>query len=398
MKVITDSRKIKEILSRNVVKIIPSREALARILKRRKIRVYFGVDPTNPYLHLGHTIPLRKLKEFQELGHEVIFLVGDFTARIGDPSGREKKRRPLTPREIRKNMASYEKEVGKILNLSKVKIKYNSEWFSKLSLNDFLEISSHLTVSRLLEREMFQQRLNKGGEVWLNEFLYPLFQGYDSVVMNIDLEVGATDQTFNMLIGRRLQQIYNKKKKFVLTTPILIGLDGRKMSKSYNNTINLNDKPDEMYGKVMSIRDELILHYFELCTDIPLREIIKMKIKLKKKKITPQELKERLAQEIVTLYHGEKKARLARVEFERIFRERKLPSKIKKIKIPQKEIPLLELLVKTKLATSKSEAKRLVMQKGVKIGGEIQQDWRVFIKIKKGQILQVGKRKFVELT
>jgi tyrosyl-tRNA synthetase len=397
MKVNTDPKKIKEVLTRNVVEVIPSKRALATLLKERRIRLYLGIDPTSPELHLGHAVALRKLREFQELGHRVIFLIGDFTAQIGDPSGRDKKREPLSFSQIKKNMAPYKKQAGKILDLSKVEIKYNSEWLSQLSLKDFLGISSRITISRLLERDMFQQRFQKGEEVWLNELLYPLLQGYDSVAMNVDLEVGATDQTFNMLVGRKLQRIYNKKEKFVLTTPMLAGLDGRKMSKSYGNTINILDPPREMYGKIMSIKDELIPQYFELCTNLPLKEIAAIKKKLKNQKVNPRDLKARLAQEIVKLYYGEGKAKKAGQEFKRIFQEKKLPSQIKEVEIREKKIAILDLLVKAKLASSKSEAKRLVFQRGVKINGRTLQNWQDLIEIKKGQILQVGKRKFVKI-
>ena len=397
MRVITDPKKIEEVLSKGVEEILPSKEGLARLMRKRKIRLYLGIDPTAPELHLGHAIPLRKLKEFQELGHEVILLFGTFTARIGDPSGRDEKRKPLSPAQIRKNLAPYQKQASKILNLSKVKVEYNDRWLAKLRFEDLIKLTSHFTVSRLLERDMFQRRLEKGGEIWVNEFLYPLMQGYDSVAMNVDLEVGSTDQTFNMLVGRKLQKIYNRKEKFVLTTPILVGLDGRKMSKTYGNTVNIIDPPNQMYGKLMSLRDDLIIQYFELCTELPLTEIREMEKNLKQRKVNPRDLKARLAREIVSIYHGERAAQIAEKEFERVFREKKLPTKIPEVKIKEKTLNILDLLVKTKLAPSKSEAKRLVFQKGVKIDGQVENDWQKIIEIKKGQVLQVGKRKIIRL-
>lgn len=416
MVIVKDSKKIEEVLTRGVVQVLPEKKALAALMKKKRLRLYLGIDPTSPKLHLGHAILLRKLREFQALGHEAILLVGDFTAQIGDPSGRDKTREPLSPSQIKKNMRTYKKQAGKILNFARdevskrvesekglissnrVKIKYNSQWLSQLKLKDFLKIASSLTVARLLERDMFQRRIAKKREIWLSEFLYPLLQGYDSVAMDVDLEIGATDQTFNMLIGRELQKKYHQKEKFVLTTPMLIGTDGRKMSKSYNNTINLTDSPREMYGKVMSLSDDLIVDYFELCTDLPLKEVRKIERELKTKKINPRDAKVKLAQEIVAIYHGRIKAQKAAKEFERVFKEKKAPSQMRKVAIKEKEIPLTELLVKTKLASSKAEAKRLVLQGGVKIDRKIQRDWQKKIKLKKGQVLQVGKRRFVKIA
>lgn len=397
MKINTDSKKIDEILTRGVEEILPSKAGLANLMRKRKIRLYLGIDPTDPNLHLGHTIPLRKLKEFQGLGHEVILLFGTFTAQIGDPSGRDEKRKPLSISQIKENMATYEKQVSKILNLSKIKIKYNDSWLSKLTFKDLTKLASHFTISRLLERDMFQRRLKKRGEVWVNEFLYPLMQGYDSVAIDVDLEVGATDQTFNMLIGRKLQRIYNRKEKFILTTPMLVGLDGRKMSKTYQNTVNIMDSPDEMYGKLMSLKDELIIQYFKLCTGLSLAEIKKIEKNLKLKKINPRDAKTRLAGEIVGLYWGKRAATKAEREFARVFQEKKIPSKIPLFIVTQKFYSILDLLVSLNLTKSKSEAKRLILQGGVKIDGKIEKDWQKTIKIEDGIIIQVGKRKFVKI-
>ena len=366
-------------------------------MKKRKIRLYLGVDPTSPNIHLGNAVCLRKLKEFQDLGHEAIFLIGNFTAQIGDPSGRDKKRKPLTLNQIRENMVSYKKQAAKVVNTSKIKVKYNADWLARFKFEDLINLASHFTTSRLLERDMFQKRLKKGEEVWLNELFYPLMQGYDSVAMNVDLEIGGTDQTFNMLVGRKLQKIYNKKDKFILTTPLLIGLDGRKMSKSYNNVVNLIDKPNEMYGKIMSLSDNLILHYFELCLGLSLSEIKKIEKGLKSKKVNPRDLKAKLAKEIVRIYHGIKKAKKAKQEFNRVFKEKKLPLKIKEVKIKEKKLNVLELLLKTKKVTSKSEAKRLILQKAIKINNLIKKDWREVIEIKKGSVIKVGKKKFIKI-
>lgn len=398
MKIDINQKKIDEVLTKGVEEILPSKEGLANLMRKRKIRVYLGIDPTDPNLHLGHAIPLRKLKEFQELGHEVILLFGTFTAQIGDPSGRDRKRKPLTLSQIKGNMATYKKQASKILNLSKIKIKYNDKWLSKLTFKNLLEITSHFTISRLLERDMFQRRLKKGGEVWVNEFLYPLMQGYDSVAMDVDLEIGSTDQTFNMLVGRKLQRIYNKKEKFVLTTPMLLGLDARKMSKTYQNTVNIIDLPNEMYGKLMSLKDDLIIQYFKLCTGLPLAEIKKIEKDLRLRKINPRDAKAKLAREITSLYWGKKAALETEREFNKIFQEKKTPSKIPIFIISQKFYPLLDLLVHLNLVKSKSEAKRLVLQGGLRINGKTERDWRKKIQIKDGMVIQVGKRKFVKIA
>ena len=395
---VKDSKKIEEVLIKGVERILPSKEELKNLMMKRKIRLYLGIDPTSPQLHLGHAIALRKLKDFQDLGHEVILLFGTFTARIGDPSGRDKKRKPLTPSQIEKNMKTYKDQSSKILDFSRVKIKGNADWLEKLNFNDLVKISSQFTISRLLERDMFQERIKAGGEVWLNELMYPLMQGYDSVAMDVDLEIGSSDQLFNALVGRKLQKIFRNKEKFILITPMLLGLDGRKMSKTYGNTVNLTDPPAEMYGKLMSLKDELILLYFQLCTNLPLKEIKEIERKLSKKEINPIEAKSRLAKEIVTIYHGGKKAEEAEKEFNRVFREKKLPLKIPVIQIKEKKLNILELLTKTKLISSKSEAKRLILQKAVKINGVLKENWQEIIEIKKEMVIKVGKRRFKKIV
>ena len=395
---VKDSKKIEEVLTKGVEEILPNKEQLKNLMMKRKIRLYLGIDPTSPQLHLGHAIALRKLKDFQDLGHEVILLFGTFTARIGDPSGRDKKRKPLTPSQIEKNMKTYKDQSSKILDFSRVKIKGNADWLEKLNFNDLVKISSQFTISRLLERDMFQERIRAGGEVWLNELMYPLMQGYDSVAMDVDLEIGSSDQLFNALVGRKLQKIFRNKEKFILITPMLLGLDGRKMSKTYGNTVNLTDPPAEMYGKLMSLKDELILLYFQLCTNLPLKEIKEIERKLSKKEINPIEAKSRLAKEIVTIYHGGKKAEEAEKEFNRVFRERKLPLKIPVVQIKEKKLNILELLTKTKLISSKSEAKRLILQKAVKINGVLKENWQEIIEIKKEMVIKVGKRRFKKIV
>ncbi len=390
-------KRIDQVLTKGTEQVLPDKKGLAELMKKKRIRLYFGIDPTSPNIHIGHAVLLRKLRDFQKLGHEVILLFGTFTAQIGDPSGRDKKREPLTLKQVKKNIATYKKQASKVLDMSKTKIKQNHVWLEKLKFDDLVKMGSNFTTSRLLERDMFQNRLKKGQEVWLNELLYPLMQGYDSVAMNVDLEIGGTDQLFNMLVGRKLQRIYNKKVKYVLTIPMLTGLDGREMSKTYSNFVNLIDVPNDMFGKVMSLKDELIIHYFELCTDLDLVEIRRMEKELKSKVVNPRDLKAKLAKEIVKIYHGEKLSQKAEEEFNKVFKEKKLPSEIKKVRILEKEIDILDLLVKANLVLSKSKAKRLIEQNAVVIDSVLKTDWQEKIKIKKGMIIKAGKRRFVQI-
>jgi len=392
MKIKTDPKKVEEVLSRGVEKVLPNREALKKLMQKRKIRLYLGIDPTAPKLHLGHTITLRKLQEFADLGHEAILVIGTGTVLAGDPSLRLETRPLMTEKEVAKNVKTWKKQAGKVLNFSKVKIKYNGEWLLKLKLEDIIKIASQISAVKLFQREMFQRRIKMGQTVLTHETLYPLLQGYDSVFLDVDLEIGGTDQTFNMLIGRELMGKMRKKEKFVLTCPMILGIDGRPMSKTSGNCIWLEDSPTQMFGKIMSIPDDLIFNYFKLLTRVSLTEIEKVK------KLNPRDAKIRLAREIVRLYHGEKKAMKAEKEFERVFKEKKLPSKIPGVKIKEEKLNILEFLVKTKLASSKSEAKRLILQKGVKINGIVKENWQEIIETKKGMIIQVGKRKFVKLT
>lgn len=376
---------MENVFESGVTEALPSKEALISLMEKRRIRIYFGVDPTSPNLHLGHAVALRKLRQFQDLGHEVVLLFGTFTAQIGDPSGKDKMRQPLTAKEASANMATYKKQAGLILNNSKTVYKENGAWLGKLRLDEILKIASNLTVSRLLERDMFQERLKQGREIWLHEFLYPLLQGYDSVAMDVDAELGGTDQTFNMLVGRRLLGSMKKKEKFVVTTPLLLGLDGRKMSKSFGNTVNLLDAPEDMYGKLMSLNDNLVAQYFELCTDVSPTAA------------APRDLKAQLAREIVRMYHGEKKAQEAEQEFDQVFRNKELPSEIREARIEENSMQLSDLLVRSQLASSKGEAKRLLEQRGVKIDGKVVEDSSVKVTIRKGMVLQVGKRHFVKI-
>jgi tyrosyl-tRNA synthetase len=395
---ITDPQKIEEALTRRVEQVLPSKEGLKNLMRKKKIRLYLGVDPTSPRLHLGHTIGLRKLQEFADLGHEAILVIGTGTVLAGDPSLRETTRPLITQKEIEKNIKTWKEQAAKIVDFSKIKIKYNGDWLTKLTLKEIVQIASHISAVKLFQREMFQERIKGGGTVWAHETLYPLLQGYDSVAMDVDLEIGGTDQTFNMLIGRELQKKMRNREKFVLTFPLIVGIDGKLMSKTTGNCVWLVDSPDQKFGKIMSIPDNLIIPYLELLTDVPQKTIQQYRKEPQLKKINPKIVKKRLAFEIVKMYHSFEVAKKAEKEFERIFKERKLPAEIPGIRVAQKSLNILDLLVKTKLAQSKSGAKRLVLQGGVEIDNKIEGDWRKFVKIKKGMIIKVGKRRFAKIS
>lgn len=399
MKVKTDAKKIEEILTRGVEKIIEKESLVKKLKSGKRLRVKLGIDPTSPDLHLGNAVVLWKLKEFQDLGHKIVLIIGDFTAQVGDPSGRLSPRRVLTEREIKENMKAYRFQIGKILDLKKTEIIFNSHHLSSLKLSQLYRLFSFFTVNQILEREMFQKRISLKKPIWLPEFFYPILQAYDSVVVKADVEVGGSDQLFNMLLGRQLQSFLNQSPQEIITMKILVGTDGReKMSKSFNNFIGIAESPNEQFGKLMSIRDELIPQYLELCTRLPMEEIKKDIQLLETGQINPRDLKRKLAREVVSLYHGKEMAEKAQREFDLVFREKKPPSEIPEVKIKEKNINILELLLKTKLANSKSEAKRLISQKAVKIDGELKENWREVVEIKKGMVIKVGKRKFVKIN
>lgn len=392
----TNSQKIEEILTRGVEEVIVKDELKEKLLSGQKIKLYFGVDPTGSDLHLGHVVALWKLKDFQDLGHEVVLLIGDFTARIGDPSGKDTARKPLTEKEVKNNFKNYKRQASKILNFSKVKIKYNSQWLSKLNFENILKLASSFTVQQMIQREMFQRRLNNDMPISLQEFMYPLMQGYDSVALDVDLEIGGNDQMFNMLAGRTLQKIYNNKDKDVMTLKLLLGTDGRKMSKTFGNFISIDDNPKDMFGKVMSIKDELMDQYFELATRLSENEIMEIK-----KSGNPRNIKASLAKEIVKMYHGEKLAKEAQEEFDKVFKNKELPSDMQIFETGSKNYLIADLLCDTLLAPSKNEAKRLVEGNAVEVivGDKKEKvtDWKKEIALQNEMIIKVGSRKFVKI-
>lgn len=397
-KIDTDAGKVKEILERGVEEIIVKEHLEKRLISGKQLVIYYGIDPTSPVLHLGHSITLRKLAKFQELGHKVILLIGDFTARIGDPTDKSATRQPLSEQQVKENMKDYKKQASRILDFDKVELKYNGDWWDKMLAKKMVEISSNLSVQKMLSRDMFEQRLKEGKTIGMHELLYPLMQGWDSVAMNVDLEIAGSDQLFNMLVGRELQKTYNKKDKDVLTMKLLPGTDGRKMSKTFGNTIGLTEKPNEMFGKIMSMRDELISEYFKLCTDFSMQEIKR----IEKEILNPKDRKAILAKEIIKMYHSEKEAELAEKEFNKVFRDKETPSEIPIFKTNKKTYPILDILKDAGLAVSKAEAKRIILGGGVDIIFEGKErragDWREILEVKQGIIIKAGKRKFAEIS
>jgi len=372
-------------------KVYPSKDSFLKELEKRKLTIYHGVDPTAPDLHLGHSTNYLLLKKLQQNGHKIIILIGSFTAQIGDPTGKDTARKRLTKKQVLNNAKTYKKQISKILDftskINPVQIKFNDKWYEKMKIADFMNLMSCFTHGQMIKRNMFQERLKRGQEINFIEFIYPMLQGYDSVAMNVDAEIGGTDQMFNMMRGRDLMQEYKNKEKFVITTKLLENpKTGKKlMSKSEGGYVALNDSPKEMFGKIMALPDEAIKPCIELCTGL---EQVKAD--------NPKQLKERLAKEIVTMYHSKKEAEKAEEEFNKVFKDKQLPSDIKGIKIKEKELNILDLLVKTKLVSSKTEARRLVEQKGVKIDKKIEDNWKKSIKIKNNLIIQVGKRRFIK--
>ncbi|HVE80663.1 MAG TPA: tyrosine--tRNA ligase [Candidatus Dormibacteraeota bacterium] len=383
-----------ELISRGISEVITEAE-LTRALKGKKMRLKLGVDPTSPDIHLGHAVVLRKLRQFQDQGHTVIFLIGDATARVGDPSGINKTRPVLSDKEIEANAKTYLAQVGKILDLKKAEIRRNSEWLDKLDLAKLLELAGKFTVAQIIERDDFKTRLKQGVEISLHEILYPLMQAYDSVCLEADVEFGGTDQRFNMLAARNLQKKLGQRPQQIVMCPLLVGTDGvQKMSKSFGNYIGITDTPADMYGKVMSLPDALVGSYYELCTDVPMN-VIKQVIADIAAGANPRDTKASLAREIVRQYHGEKEAAGAEEGFNKQFRDKQAPEDITEEKITKAAWDPAELLVGLGLASSKSEARRLISQKGVKIAGQtIDAD---NVKVGDGDIVQVGKRRFVKL-
>lgn len=388
------------VVGRGVVDLIERKELEERVAESirtgRPLRVKFGMDPTSPDLHVGHSVPLRKLRAMQQLGHHIVLIVGDATAMVGDPSGRNKLRPPLSRADVERNLRTYVEQAGKVLDLSKTEIRRNSEWFDPMRFEDVLKLCGRMTVARMIERDTFQKRIADNEPIGIHEFLYPLMQGWDSVVVKSDLELGGTDQLFNLLRGRDLQREEGQRGQICFTTPLINGLDGRKMSKSYGNAVSFNDEPDDMYGKIMSIEDGVMRDWYTLLTDLSDAEAAALLAG------HPREAKARLAQEITCSYHGLEAALKARDAFDRRFRDKEVPEEVPELAWPASAPPeglaLMSLLKELGLCPSTSEAKRLVEGGGVRLDGEVQSDpRRVVAKPAAPLLVQVGKRKFARV-
>ena len=397
----TDKVKIiTEIFDRFVGNTYPNKEAVFDALKNKKLKIYLGIDPTGPHLHLGHATNLIVLKKLQKLGHEIVLLIGDFTARIGDPTDRLAARKPLTAAEVRKNLKTFKAQAAKIINFSgpnAVRLVFNSKWHAKMTFEKVIELASHFTEQQIIERDMFRDRLKTGRVIGLHEFLYPLMQGYDSVALNVDMEIGGTDQTFNMLAGRKLQKIFNRKEKFVLTTKLLEHPQtGKKlMNKSEGGLINLDDAPDEMFGKLMALDDASMFPIARLSTEMPLARLSELETKVKNKTLNPRDAKIEIAEEVVSLYCGKKEAKRARKEFVRVFSKKEAPEEAEKLEIMNKNIGAVDLLIAAGVK-SRSEARRLIEQGAVSVDNAAITDPDQ--KVASGKILKIGKHRFFEIV
>jgi len=392
--------KIEELLTRGVDKIYPSKDELEKILRSgKKLKLYQGFDPTGTQLHIGHMIGLRKLRQWQDLGHHVVFLIGDGTGQAGDPSGKTKAREKFfTHDELRKNATDFVKQASKIVRFdgeNPVEILFNGDWLNKLSLVDILEILGHLSLQQLEERDLFEERKKRGENVNMREFIYPILQGYDSVAMKVDLELGGSDQTFNMLIGRKLVKEILGKEKFVMTTPLLTDSEGKKIGKTEGNVIALNDKPEDLYGKIMTLPDDVIVKAFEYLTDIPMNEVNETEQGMKNRE-NPMKYKKQLALEIVKQLNNETDAKNAEGNFEKTIQHKELPEDMSTFEWSIGK-SLADLLVESELAESKSDAKRLIEQGGVTIDEEVIIDSNAPFSGIDGSIVRVGKRKFIKI-
>jgi tyrosyl-tRNA synthetase len=395
MKIITDEKLIEEVLTRGTEDIFIREHLKQELFSGKQLRIKFGIDPTGPAIHLGRAVPLRKLKAFQDLGHKIVLIVGDFTARIGDPSDKLEKRPMLTVTEIKKNLKTYIKQISKIIDISKTEIHYNSEWLAKMDYLETAKLLECFTVQQMSKRRNFKDRLEAGQDIFVVEFMYPALQGYDSVKIKADVEIGGFDQLFNLKAGRTVQKKYGQKEQDVMTVVMLEGTDGRKMSSSWGNVISLLDTAEMMYGKVMAVKDDLIIKYFTLCTDIEVAEIENIKKELENG-ANPRDLKMKLAFEIVKIYHGEKKAQEAQENFVNTFQKKEIPEEMEEIKAIPGEM-LSEILVKNKILASKSEWRRLVLENAIHDLQKGENITDVNLKISENLILKIGKKRFVKI-
>lgn len=400
-KVLTDETLVEELLTRAVGEIYPSKEVLRQLLlSGKKIRLYLGIDPTGPHLHLGHLTNLLVLRKFQKLGHEVILLIGDFTAQIGDPTGKLATRQVLDRKQIKENLKTFKAQVARVLEFSgknPVRLKFNSSWFNKLNLADFLKLASLITHQQLIERDMFQERIKLGKDIHLNELLYPLLQGYDSVVMNVDLEVGGTDQTFNMLMGRRLMKILKNKEKFVLTTKLLENpKTGKKlMNKSEGGLINLDDSPEEIFGKIMALDDVSMFQVGEYCSEMDIQKLNLFRQKITEGSLNPKDAKLEIAEEVVKVIYGSQLAKFSREKFVKLFSKKEILNvEIPVLKLKSNKISILELVLASGVVKSKSEARRLIKEGAFKIDNQAERHFAKVLLLKGGETIKIGKHHF----
>jgi tyrosyl-tRNA synthetase len=386
-----------EIIKRGAVEVLPEEELNAKLKQNRPLRIKAGFDPTAPDLHLGHTVLIQKMKQFQDLGHEVIFLIGDFTGMIGDPTGKSETRKQLSRDEVAKNAETYKEQIFKILNPAKTIIEFNHHWMEKMSAASLVELAAKYNVARMLEREDFKQRYQKQQSISIHEFLYPLIQGYDSVALKADIELGGTDQRFNLLVGRELQREYGQEAQIVLTMPLLEGLDGvQKMSKSLGNYIGINEPAEEIFGKVMSISDALMWRYYELLSDKRLDELAALRAQVEARQLHPMEAKKALATELVLRFHGAPAAAAARNYFETRFQNRAMPKDIRQQFFAREPIWICRLMVDLKFAKTTSEARRLVAQNAVKVDGELITDVNFQFDGARHRVIEVGKNRIAQ--
>lgn len=394
-----------ELLERGAVDVINREELLAKLQKSaatgKPLRVKAGFDPTAPDLHLGHTVLIQKLKHFQELGHQVLFLIGDFTGMIGDPTGKSKTRPPLTRDDVRRNAETYKEQIFKILDPAKTEVVFNSSWLEKLSPHDFIRLASQLTVARMLERDDFRKRYESQQAISIHEFLYPLIQGYDSVALEADVELGGTDQRFNVLMGRDLQRAWGQEPQVVITLPLLEGLDGvNKMSKSLGNYIGITDPANDIYGKILSASDELMWRYYELLSDLASADIVHLKAKVEAGKVHPKAAKMQLAREITSRFYDEEAAKAAEGHFEQVFKKHDIPDDIPQVRLAKGTEPiwLPRLLVEVEMVKGTGEARRMIQQNAVSLNGAKVSEVNTDIPRSGELLVKVGKRKFCKIT
>ncbi len=395
--------KIKEVLERGVERIYPSREALEKALRSgKRLRFYCGFDASAASLHIGNAIQIAKLSQLQALGHEIIFMIGDFTGMIGDPTDKKSARKQLERADVKANSAIYKKQASAWLDFggrNAAQVQTNSKTYDKMTVEAFVRLASHVTVQQMLVRDMFQERLKEEKPIYLHEFLYPLVQGYDSVAMDIDGEVGGNDQTFNMLAGRDLLKSLKGKEKFVICDKLLVDAQGKKMGKTEGNIVSLNETSDNMYGQIMAWPDGILSSAFELCTKLPWEEVKEIKKRLENTSLNPRDFKMRLAREITSIYHGPKKAAAAEQHFVKTVQKKEMPDEIMEVKVSASTLSIIDILLETKLAASKGDARRLIEGGGIKLAGEIVSDVKYNVKVgSDGIVIQKGKREFRKLT